>query len=171
MMTDYNDGNWHPWNGGECPVHPKSLVQVMVRDGIVSSERQPARAYEWDEDHTGTIVAFRVVKEHKEPRTDYNDGKWYGWNGGESPVLPKAFVDVIFRDGGKDDNIAELLDWRERGDDSIVAFRVVKNTKEPREFWVKQMTDFDLNGNVVSYSYMECDKKEGQFKVREVLDE
>jgi len=68
MMTDYNDGNWHPWNGGECPVHPKSLVVVMVRDGMVSPERQPARAYKWDEDHTGTIVAFRVVKEHKEPR-------------------------------------------------------------------------------------------------------
>ena len=26
--TDYNDGKIHVWSGGECPVHPKSEVEL-----------------------------------------------------------------------------------------------------------------------------------------------
>ena len=31
-MTNYNDGKWHGWNGGECPVHPKSMVDAVWHD-------------------------------------------------------------------------------------------------------------------------------------------
>ena len=48
--VDYNDGNWHGWNGGECPVHPDSEIAVkwMTRDGLfgVDDERM-ARNYNW----------------------------------------------------------------------------------------------------------------------------
>lgn len=69
-MTDYNDGNWHGWNGGECPVHPKTLVEYIYHKedlGIVRTEKRAAGG--------GThinpvpwryVVKFRVIQEHKE---------------------------------------------------------------------------------------------------------
>lgn len=71
-MTDYNDGSWHGWNGGECPVHPETIVEVRWK---YNPARQTARAGEfcavgqWTWEGVGNrIVAFRVVKEHREPR-------------------------------------------------------------------------------------------------------
>ena len=29
MTNTYNDGKWHGWNGGECPVHPKTVVDYL----------------------------------------------------------------------------------------------------------------------------------------------
>ena len=63
-MTNYNDGNWHGWNGGECPVHPESVVEVQYCD----KEKSEAKAFVWrygggDYD----IIAFRVVKEYIDP--------------------------------------------------------------------------------------------------------
>jgi hypothetical protein len=65
-MTNYNDGKWHKWEAGSCPVHPESIVSVLFawnKDEIVSGEK--ARAWYWGD---ATLVAFRVVKEYKEPR-------------------------------------------------------------------------------------------------------
>lgn len=71
-MTDYNDGNWHGWNGGECPVHPKTIVQIVwqfthgdVRDGL---QEDCAVQWAWGGNENGRIIAFRVVKQHREPR-------------------------------------------------------------------------------------------------------
>ena len=71
-MTDapnYNDGKWHGWNGGECPVHPKTVVDVRyLKDKPPSATRL---GEEWVWSHTGNIgdiVAFCVIKEHREPR-------------------------------------------------------------------------------------------------------
>lgn len=71
-MTNYNDGAWHGWNGGECPVHPKSMVEYIWHDtqtnrfgsaqmvaGFNDSDERPA----WPQ-----IIHFRVVKEYREPR-------------------------------------------------------------------------------------------------------
>ena len=66
-MTNYNDGNWHIWHGGECPVHPKSIVEAVWHDpnqektGIRNGT---ALGGAWH----GQIVKFRVVKEYREPR-------------------------------------------------------------------------------------------------------
>ena len=66
-MTNYNDGNWHIWHGGECPVHPKSIVEAVWHDpnqektGIRNGN---ALGGAW----RGQIVKFRVVKEYREPR-------------------------------------------------------------------------------------------------------
>ena len=65
-MTDYNDGKWHPWTGGECPVHPESAVEILFKDGELPIGKA-GTAY-WGEFGIATIVAFRVTEEHKEPR-------------------------------------------------------------------------------------------------------
>lgn len=66
-MTDYNDGKWHGWNGGECPVHPETVVEVLLRSGC---EDGPANVVDWDHKYD-PVIAFRVIKEHKEPREIY----------------------------------------------------------------------------------------------------
>ena len=63
-MTDYNDGKWHGWNGGECPVHTESVVQVSTCEGW-HTER--AGNWNWDDKKT-PISSFRVVNEYREPR-------------------------------------------------------------------------------------------------------
>ena len=73
-MTNYNDGKWHGWNGGECPVHPDTVVVVQLAcdtriDVEESGYADRAETLRWA--HFGAssdIIAFRVVKEHKEPR-------------------------------------------------------------------------------------------------------
>lgn len=71
-MADYNDGNWHIWNGGECPVHPKSIVEAvwhdqrMERAGMYSP--RPAKVENELTLAWAHVVKFRVVKEYREPR-------------------------------------------------------------------------------------------------------
>ena len=78
-MTDYNDGNWHGWNGGKCPVHPKSLVDYVWHDprqetagcGYACEAREdegPRMAW-------AHVVKFRVVAPYVEPRTSWAVGK------------------------------------------------------------------------------------------------
>ena len=64
-MTDYNDGKIHGWNGGDCPVHPETVVKVWFRVGAASY----GNGYDWV--HTGEnadIIAFQVVKQFVEPK-------------------------------------------------------------------------------------------------------
>lgn len=74
-MTDYNDGKWHGWNGGECPVHPETMVECYGgANAGPSSLRSRAKFRQWVHDDANQgIVAFRVVKEHKEPREFWID--------------------------------------------------------------------------------------------------
>lgn len=67
-MTDYNNGQIHGWNGGDCPVHPETVVKFWMRDGENVSEKQ-AKGIRWGhiESH-GDIIAFQVVKQHAEPK-------------------------------------------------------------------------------------------------------
>lgn len=66
-MSNYNDGKWHGWNGGECPVHPESTIETVFSNGTMRGPLRGASflAEAWGE---GGIIAFRVVKEHREPR-------------------------------------------------------------------------------------------------------
>jgi len=69
-LPDYNDGKWHGWNGGECPVHPKTEVDAVFGDGGF----QPfiiGECLDWSGPEKlprSHVVAFRVVKEYREPR-------------------------------------------------------------------------------------------------------
>lgn len=66
-MTDYNDGNWHGWNGGKCPVHPESKLRAVTEDGGVFNCYADDVAWHHDE-AGGNIVAFRVTKQYVEPQ-------------------------------------------------------------------------------------------------------
>ena len=71
-MTDYNDGRWHGWNGGECHVHPESVVQWVNTAGTVG--KMKAGALLWNNDQH-PVCAFRVVKAHRDPRTFWAVGR------------------------------------------------------------------------------------------------
>ena len=64
MITNYNNGHWHPWAGGSIPVHPDSTVDVMFHDGYIATELD-ADEWDWGQGTSSTIVAFRVTKECK----------------------------------------------------------------------------------------------------------
>ena len=73
-MTDYNDGKWHGWNGGECPVHPETVVTCMWqdKDGFFDGDTDTAKKFSWR-----ALDAFRVTKPHKEPREFWIDPYGY----------------------------------------------------------------------------------------------
>ena len=103
--------------------------------------------------------------------TDYNDGKWHGWNGGDCPVDPEALVQIIYSSGDKgcDDGLAGDLRWNRidsMGD--IIAFRVTKPAlPKPREYWIVGHQAWDT----FAEAYNACDRGEKPIHVREVLPE
>lgn len=67
-MTDYNNGKIHGWNGGECPVHPHTVVSIWKRSGSMAWSGKAGNVW-WDHRETeGDIIAFQVVKQHVEPK-------------------------------------------------------------------------------------------------------
>lgn len=79
-------GEWIEWSGGECPVPPNTIVDIMVRGGEENSVQRaklwgigcgPMPAYVWsggrfnawkhepceaiDDPHFCDIIAYRVV--------------------------------------------------------------------------------------------------------------
>lgn len=84
-MTDFNDGKWHGWNGGECPVHPLTHVEIATSGKGGGSNEDLAQNFKWSgPDWRGNpIVAFRVTKKHREPRE---------WVICESPHHPRQLV-------------------------------------------------------------------------------
>lgn len=65
-MTDkYETGVWYGWNGGECPVHPKTVVEIIFDDGSGPGSKELAQNIDW-RDAYGPCV-FRVVTPYVEP--------------------------------------------------------------------------------------------------------
>ena len=76
MNNVYNNGEIHGWNGGDCPVHPETVVEYWLRD--IGSETIKAEELWWSHETTGSdVIAFRVVKEYVEPKViwvnEYSD--------------------------------------------------------------------------------------------------
>ena len=67
VKSNYNDGKFHGWNGGQCPVHPESVVEVMFWDGEKSSYNDKAGNWHWGGQGDSTIIAFRVITPYVEP--------------------------------------------------------------------------------------------------------
>lgn len=66
-MTAYNNGEWWRWNGGECPVHPKSLVDTCFIHGGNRPVTQNADGhFKAGGQVWSCVIGFRVVKEHIE---------------------------------------------------------------------------------------------------------
>lgn len=67
-MKTYETGVWYGWNGGKLPAHPKSMVEVVwLSFGSFKSDVREAGGFNWDAP-VSKIIAFRVVKEYREPR-------------------------------------------------------------------------------------------------------
>lgn len=97
-MTNYNDGKWHGWNGGACPVHPETVVEVVWngRSGPVKKDTGAADRFAWSHIGATDIIAFRIIKEHKEPRE-----VWMMWWDSEGYWLdcdPNTKGSVLFRE-------------------------------------------------------------------------
>jgi len=66
-MNDYNDGKIHVWNGGECPVHPKSEVMVYFHDGLL--HWGVAGSLSWKHSNRDSdIIKLQVVEPYVEPK-------------------------------------------------------------------------------------------------------
>lgn len=77
--------------------------------------------------------------------TDYKEGVWYGWNGGDCPVGLKDMVKVFFSDGTQNtkDFKGEEYNWlADIGQKTIVAFQITKKYVGPREFWINEYPTF-----------------------------
>ena len=77
-MTDYNDGTIHGWNGGDCPVHPETVVKFWTDGGSYGKCR--AGKLRWKhKELAGDIIAFHVVEQYVEPKViwvnEYDEGR------------------------------------------------------------------------------------------------
>ena len=79
-MTEYVTGQIYGWNGGECPVHPKTVVEVWLRNGVGAVLVKVAEDC-WSWGHSGEggdIVCFQVITPYAEPKVlwvnEYDDG-------------------------------------------------------------------------------------------------
>lgn len=81
---NYNDGLWHGWNGGECPVDPDRNIEAVLWDGTNPNtpldwfaEQEVRASYIGDgcwrhSPGHRAVIAFRVVKPAPpQPRTLY----------------------------------------------------------------------------------------------------
>lgn len=67
-MSDYNNGQIHGWNGGDCPVHPHTVVSVWKRSWSGAWSGKAGNVC-WDHgDCVSDIIAFQVVKQYVEPK-------------------------------------------------------------------------------------------------------
>lgn len=95
--------------------------------------------------------------------TDYYDGKWHGWSGGDCPVSDHTKVEALWVDPKgeffKVVNFACHVAWlgkhKKKLGDPISAFRVIK----PRELWV------DAVSGLTSHTY-----QPGMVLFREVVE-
>jgi hypothetical protein len=99
----------------------------------------------------------------------YEIGKWYGWTGGDCPVHPLSKVVCKFDDGSESDapEIAGVENW-DYGE--IVAFKVVEEYEEPREWWAVVSPNEVIWKVFKSKGYAEnnIDPGEKLIKIREV---
>lgn len=102
-MTNYNDGDWHGWNGGECPVHPESVVEVVFeRQHDFYSVVCEAKDVDWDIREDEKVIVFRVVKAYREPREIWvNEGQngLSGWahSSEENAVTSRCYGHIATR--------------------------------------------------------------------------
>jgi hypothetical protein len=69
-VTDTYDkiNHWYGWNGGECPVHPETVVDVIERtaDGTFAHSKEwKAEMFCWTDPD---IIAFRITRLYVEPK-------------------------------------------------------------------------------------------------------
>lgn len=79
-MTEYVTGQIYGWNGGECPVHPKTKIKIWTRSWRPSGVDTDAGSCSWKHINAGSdLVCFQVITSYIEPKTiwvnEYADGR------------------------------------------------------------------------------------------------
>lgn len=96
-MTDYNDGNWHFWNGGECPVHPESMIDMVWPSfmGVQGSfrEERKAKNFSWNVGGASQPMMFRVTKPYRGPETYTGECFAYHYTN-LAPTLAEFYVNT-----------------------------------------------------------------------------
>jgi hypothetical protein len=120
MTETYDKENhWYGWNGGECPVHPDTRVEVCFQHG--SGPEMLADQWEWAHDGTATedIIAFRIIKLYREPR---KAREWWltvceedGWS---AFYESKRLAEEHAVDSGPDTEIVHVREVLEPSDDN-----------------------------------------------------
>ena len=68
-------GEYIGWNGGECPVHPKTVVEIWRR--CCDTYELKAGGLLWGHcNNRYDIICYRVVKEHVEPMATPKKTVW-----------------------------------------------------------------------------------------------
>lgn len=113
-MTDYNDGKWHGWNGGECPVHPKSRIEAVYTNsfGELRQDERSAENHMWNPSGMpkAATIAFRVIKAYREPREAWSYGAHMRNTLAEAEAF-RAQVDEQYPGNGHLDT--PIVHWRE----------------------------------------------------------
>jgi hypothetical protein len=85
---------------------------------------------------------------------NYNDGSWHRWSGdAECPVHENTLVEVTYIDSDGDPDEVEMSagQWMWNSTiEIILAFRVIKEYVEPREFWIQRIDTG--NGRIRDYN-------------------
>lgn len=105
---------WIKWNGGECPVHPETIVRVQFRNETRDYADRPwsdEKASEWRWSHRKgsltNIIAYRIIEEHQPTIAEtirdaaINSPKFLG--DVESSILHAFGPNTFFVDGGFND--------------------------------------------------------------------
>lgn len=72
--TTYEPRIWYGWNGGECPVHPETIVAIRLRDrNKEHSQCDSDMAGRWLWNHYAPpspydVVAFTIITPYVEPQ-------------------------------------------------------------------------------------------------------
>jgi len=113
------------WQGGERPVPPETMVEILLRVGGRTSVKHHAGDVTWHKTGLGgDIIAYRVVEEEK-PRVEIPEG-FTPWTGGGCPVEVATLAQVCTTNVVTMPQEAGSFDWRnhEYGG-RILAYRVV----------------------------------------------
>jgi hypothetical protein len=157
------------------------VMTVKVGDWVVSlvDEHDLVKGNEYKVGHVYGSTSISVIDdagdehclledEYKtitkpETSSNYNDGKWHGWNGGECPVYPNTVVETVWVNGDCKKGVASRWKWRVEGQiQYMIAFRVIKEHREPREWWLQRLENGALVAGVTEVK--------GAIKVREVIE-
>ena len=97
-MTNYNDGNWHVWAKHEKPpLHDLTRIKrvyINVHGDLREDVKQDFSVHSCSWSGDGVVLAFRVVKEHREPLS----GQMI-WNSGRSCFEMCLHPDAGYRHG------------------------------------------------------------------------
>lgn len=97
-MSNYNDGKWHGWDGGECPVHTESVIEYLWNGSSGVHHEKNIKAGECLSAFTTTgkyyMIAFRIIREHRESREWWIlHGKIYGYNCDPSAIHVREVIE------------------------------------------------------------------------------